>query len=146
MRTMSISTWALADFRQRPAQDGLDDLGDDGAPTARGSSGRARRPCRRSPGPPRSRRTRAGPEGRAARSRASRRRRTADPEVQEDHLALSVEHEVAGVHVAMEEAVLEGRLEPGPHLSLEHRPEAHPVACSSTKSSILYPWIRSMVS
>ncbi len=50
------------------------------------------------------------------------------------------------MHVAMEEAVLEGRLEPGPHLSLEHRPEAHPVACSSTKSSILYPWIRSMVS
>src|SRR3546814_19155328 len=47
----------------------------------------------------------------------------ADPEVEVDDGPLGVEHEVSGVDVAVEEAVLEGRLQPRPHPPLERGAE-----------------------
>src|SRR3546814_6490096 len=47
----------------------------------------------------------------------------ADPEVEVDDGTLGVEHEVSGVDVAVEEAVLEGRLQPRPHPPLERGAE-----------------------
>ena len=45
----------------------------------------------------------------------------ADPEVEVHDCTLGVEHQVAGVDVAVEEPVLEGRLHPRPHPALQGR-------------------------
>src|SRR3546814_3280131 len=50
----------------------------------------------------------------------------ADAEVEEDDVAVGVEHEVAGVHVTVEEAVLERAFHPGAHAPLQCGAEIPP--------------------
>ena len=49
-----------------------------------------------------------------------------DTEVQEDQLAVGVDHQVAGMNIAMEEPVLQSRLHPGTHPPLQQLREVEP--------------------
>src|SRR3546814_13393528 len=116
---------AVADLRERPAEDRLDDLGDvlgrlleagrveDGAHVEDGL-GNSLEVARDQQG------------GKPATDDVARLvvEAAADPEVEVDDGTLGVAHEVSGVDVAVEEAVPAGRLHPRPHTPLGPAAEA----------------------